>query len=311
MTGAPPLEERWKNVARMRRQATDEDQQHSNVYLYSYLMPLHNLTFTLGASGDLYDTESASTRSKDQVNPKLGLIWEPLPGTTIRAAGFKTLKRTLITDQTLEPTQIAGFNQFYDDVNGTSAWRYGTAINQKLTKDLFAGFEISKRDLEVPAQLISVTGSELLLADSEEYQGRGYLFWTPHQWLALSTEYLYDRIKNDDLVSVFFKEVETHRVPLGVGFFHPTGLSAKVRGTYYDQNGDFITKTGSPVQQGEDEFWVVDAGISYRLPKRYGLFTLGATNLFDQEFNYQETDFRNPTVQPDRVFFAQVTLALP
>jgi hypothetical protein len=55
----------------------------------------------------------------------------------------------------------------------------------------------------------------------------------------------------------------------------------------------------------------VDAGISYRLPKRYGIFTIGATNLFDRKFKYQETDIRNPTIQPDRVIFGKITLALP
>jgi hypothetical protein len=43
------------------------------------------------------------------------------PGTTLRAAAFRVLKRTLITDQTLEPTQVAGFNQFFDDANLTEA----------------------------------------------------------------------------------------------------------------------------------------------------------------------------------------------
>ena len=68
----------------------------------------------------------------------------------MRAAAFRVLKRTLITQQTLEPTQVAGFNQFFDDFNLTEAWRYGGAIDQKFTKDLFGGVEFSKRDLKVP-----------------------------------------------------------------------------------------------------------------------------------------------------------------
>ena len=58
---------------------------------------------------------------KNQANPKVGATWSLKSGTTLRAAWFKTLKRTLITDQTLEPTQVAGFNQFFDDPSATQS----------------------------------------------------------------------------------------------------------------------------------------------------------------------------------------------
>ena len=88
-------------------------------------------------------TRTRSTRS----SALPGIRW---PGTTARAAVFRVLKRTLIADQTLEPTQVAGFNQFFDDVNLTESWRYGVALDQKFTGHLFGGFEFSKRDLTVP-----------------------------------------------------------------------------------------------------------------------------------------------------------------
>ena len=74
-----------------------------------------------GTSGDFFDSDSAETPDEDQFNPKFGITWNPVPDTTLRAAAFSVLKRTLITDQTLEPTQVAGFNQFYDDENTTDA----------------------------------------------------------------------------------------------------------------------------------------------------------------------------------------------
>jgi len=72
-----------------------------------------------------------------------------------------------------------------------------------------------------------------------------------------------------------------------------------------------MRRGGGLFESDEDKFWVFDAAISYRLPKRYGFITVGATNLFDEEFNYQETDIRNPIVQPDRFIYGRVTLALP
>jgi hypothetical protein len=102
--------------------------------------------------------------------------------------------------------------------------------------------------------------------------------------------------------------VETDRVPLGISFFHPSGFSAWVTGTFVTQDGDFIRIDGTP-ESGSDEFWTVDAAISYRLSKRHGFIAVGATNLLDEEFNYYDTDERNPVLQPARRVYARVTLA--
>jgi outer membrane receptor protein involved in Fe transport len=252
------------------------------------------VTFTLGASGDFTSGDSPDTKNINQFNPKFGITWEPIPGTTLRAAVFRVLKRTLISDQTLEPTQVAGFNQFFDDNNGTKAWRYGGAIDQKFSRDIFGGVEFSKRDLEVP----NIALGEL---DWEEYLARTYLFWTPQEWLALRAEYMFERFKLEELA-----DLDTHRVPLGINFFHPSGLSTALTATYWDQDVKFADS-----RSGRDDFWTVDAALNYRLPKRYGFITVGATNLFDQKFKFFDIEFNNPIIQPSRMFFARVTLALP
>lgn len=80
--------------------------------------------------------------------------------------------------------------------------------------------------------------------------------------------------------------------------------------TYYNQSGDF-ERTRRVFESGSDDFWLVDTAINYRLPKRYGFITFGIKNLFDQEFNYYEIDYNNPTIQPDRVIYGRVTLTFP
>jgi tetratricopeptide (TPR) repeat protein len=296
----------------------DQDVNHTNVYLYSYINALKDVTFTLGASGDFYNTDSPGSESKNQFNPKFGITWNPLPATTVRAAALRAFKRTLVTNQTLEPTQVAGFNQFFDDLNSTKSWRYGAAIDQKFSASIFGGVEFSKRDVSMPFITAATTVDR---GDSKEYLGRTYLFWTPHKWLSLSAEYQYERFRNDENVAFFFKKVDTHRVPFGLKFSHPSGLSASLRATYFNQSGDFVRKGTIcclTLEPGRDNFGIVDAAISYRLPQRYGILTVGATNLFDQRFKYQDTDFLNPAVQPfrpivqpDRTVFVKLTLALP
>jgi len=290
----------------------DLDVKHINVYLYSYINVLKDLTFTLGASGDFFKTDNtAASESRDQFNPKFGITWNALPNTTLRAAAFRVFKRSLLTNQTLEPTQVAGFNQFYDDFESTDSWRYGIAVDQKFSQTIFGGVEFSKRDLKVPIQFANpFTGvTEVKRNDWHEYLARAYLFWTPHEWLALSTEYQYERFERDPNFGFGLMEATTHRVPLGLRFFHPSGLSFALKATYFHQDGDFQRKAGPCCESDTSDFWVVDSTIDYRLPKRYGFLTIGVKNLFDEKFNYQETELNNPTIQPDRTFFARLTLA--
>jgi len=294
------------------------DISHFNIYLYSYLNLLKNFTFTVGASGDFFDADEKDSDDRDidrnKFNPKFGVTWNPFSNTTLRGAVFRTFKRTLITDQTLEPTQVAGFNQFYDDANATDAWVYGAAVDHKFTQSIYGGVEYSYRDLNLPYLYQPDPASPLFAFDNsnwDEYIGRLYLYWTPYKWVALKAEYGYEKFERDDDFNAGIEEVKTHSVPLGINFFHPSGLSAGLKATYYDQDGKFIRKDTLEYENGDDKFWVLDAAINYRLPKRYGFLTVGATNLLDENFDYADTDVDNPRIQPDRTIFGKITIALP
>src|SRR2546425_4451454 len=89
-----------------------------------------------------------------------------------------------------------------------------------------------------------------------------------------------------------------------------TGVQTCALPIYFNQEGTFVLNNGN-VRSGRDDFWVVDAGISYRLPQRYGFITVGASNLFDQAFRFFDRDLKNPSIQPDRMLFVRFTLALP
>ena len=102
-------------------------------------------------------------------------------------------------------------------------------------------------------------------------------------------------------------------MPLGANYFHPNGLIGKVKATFVDQEGNFTSGPGfipgAPTEEKSDNFWLVDATIGYRLPKRRGIVSVGVTNLFDESFKFVDTDPFNPTVYPERLFFGRFTLA--
>jgi hypothetical protein len=121
----------------------------------------------------------------------------------------------------------------------------------------------------------------------------------------LSGQYLYERIESDGLADQP-QDLKTQRAPLGVKFFHPSGWGAGVTGTYVKQNG--ALNDGTEVSSS---FWLLDAALTFRLPKRYGFIAVGAANLTDKHFNFFDTDFRNPTLVPGRMAYARISLALP
>ncbi|MEW6586353.1 MAG: TonB-dependent receptor [Nitrospirota bacterium] len=308
----------------------DGEVRYNNLYLYSYLRFLKNLTITAGGSADFFDSD---TSDEDRFNPKFGLIWNISADTTFRAAIIKTFYKPLIDKQTIEPTQVAGFNQFFDDAEGTESWRYGVAVDQKFSYNIYGGVEYSWRNLKVPYMFFPVPeapppGSdtppdqapppppampvaEMREVDWDEQLGRVYMFWTPHDWVSLSAEYQFERFDRDKEFVAGIEEVKTHRIPLGVNLSHPSGISVKLSATYFKQEGKFLPQLSDPPSiPGSDRFWIVDAAVSYRLPKRFGLVTVGATNLLNKSFRYQDTDPVNPSIQPDRFIFARATFAL-
>lgn len=287
--------------------SSETDMTHANGYGYADIDLLDDLVATLGLSYDSVDRDNEDDR--DELNPKFGLTWTPIENTTVRAAVFKALKRTLVTDQTLEPTQVAGFNQFYDDINQTEFWRYGVGLDQKFSDVLFGGIELSMRDMKVPGVAVSDVG-ELLTTelDWQEYASRVYLFSVLNDRVSLRGEYIFERFERDDIGP---EELDTHRFPLGIRYFDPSGLGGFVTATYLNQDGLFAPFLGIDPRSGKDQFWLLDAGVSYRLPNRYGFVSVGATNLTDEDFRFYEVDFNNATIQPTRSLIFRITLALP
>jgi tetratricopeptide (TPR) repeat protein len=279
---------------------------HTNAYIYTNIDYPRNIILTLGAS---FDSLKEVIADRKQVNPKFGATWNLSASTTLRAAAFRAVKRTLISSQTIEPTQVAGFNQFFDDLNATDAWRYGVAIDQKLAPNLAVGAEFSRRDLRVPARALEEL-TRVEDQDETEELGRGYFYWAPSDRLALSAEYQFERFDRDprNMRPQAFVESKTHRVPLEFRVFHPSGIFSRARATFVDQEGLFKDSTGA-LMHGSDDFWVVDISLGYRLPRRQGLVTVGIRNLFDSRFNFQDSGRADPgIISPKRLILGRLTL---
>lgn len=296
---------------------------HANAYSYGYINWPENFTWTIGASGNLAK-HIFFNRDREQFNPKFGVTWNPRQGTTVRAAVFRTLAGSGISEglypgETIEPTQVAGFNQFFDDPSGTRAWRYGVGVDQKFTSSLYGGIEYSERNIEVPSitnifKFILSQVDDVAIATQKERLARAYLYWTPHPWIAFSPEYQFERIEGDEvLVSNNLATLNTHRFVLGTGLFHPSGLFAQFKPAVVFQDGRFLKETRafpqpSIFRHDDSNFFVLDAVIGYRLPKGRGIISLEIRNLFDNSIKYQESDPLNMTISPNRLVIGRVSL---
>jgi tetratricopeptide (TPR) repeat protein len=282
--------------------------EHTTLYAYSNLSLPMRVLVTIGCSADFQDS---MVDNKEQFNPKFGLTWQPAEATTVRAAVFRTLQRRMIYAQTVEPTQVAGFNQFYDDFEATDTWQYGIGLDQKLPGHAYTGVEYTYRDMDVPFMAFRPeTGSVSTEEDDwREQMGRWYLYWPVADSLALTADYFYEHLRHEQWDGPQgVRKLTTHRIVPGIRYFHPSGLTAEIAASYIDQQGDFFSFT-SGYQEKSDSFWSMDAALTYRLPRRMGLLRLEVTNLFDTDFNYLDTDLADPHIQPERQIVGSFTLS--
>jgi hypothetical protein len=294
---------------------TAEETQHLHPYVYTNIKLPNPVTWTLGVS---YDEFLNGPIEVIEISPKLGVRWDVTNALSVRAAAFRWVKPALVADRTLEPTQVSGFNQVFDDSNGDETWRRGVGIDWRLTKQLFVGAETTWRDIDVPIALFEQESA--VFETHTEKLDRVYLFWAPTSRISLSGQVIYDTFESETGILTSFSAVpeslKTFSVPVGVRYFDPSGFFAGVVLTYIDQE---IVRTPDAefigFSDGRDNFFVVDASIGWRFPKRYGIATLTARNLTDQKFFYQDDSFRafqnepstGPYV-PERQVIGRVTL---
>jgi hypothetical protein len=154
----------------------------------------------------------------------------------------------------------------------------------------------------------------VLDTDGKEKVFRAYALAAPYEVLTFSAEYQYEDLTRNADLALPYQKVKTSRVPMSVRYFHRSGFSAFVQATYLKQDGQFLTfdEMGNNVYiPGQKDFWVVDAALRYRLPRRYGFLVAGVNNLTDEKSTYQATDARNLSITPGRVVYGRVVLAFP
>jgi tetratricopeptide (TPR) repeat protein len=287
--------------------AIDSRPEHLNAYAYAtYALVSDKLYGEVGLSYD--HLKSRDSGDEHRVNPKLGLIWHPGVETTVRAAFFRVVKRKINADAGLEPTQVAGFDQYYDDNNGSKSSGGALAADFKPYATMRAGVSLSRRNVDVPL----ITGAESVeFSGYREREGGAYVHWTLGKVATLGVRIRHSRyVRTEDSVGdEGFSIVDTTQVPVSLNVFGPRGLWSSLVVTHVNQHGRFNDENFNLVD-GASRFRVVNAAVGYRFAQRRGIASIEAANLFDKSFRFQDIGLEGAQFSPRRTLRLRLSLNL-
>ena len=308
--GAHSLDYTFSGFAQPSTEGTQEI-----AYSYANIKIPDNFIWTVGLS---YESDENPFAHLNEFSPKLGVRWTINDSLSLRAAAFKTVTDGFATRQTIEPTQVAGFNQLNDFIQSTVSKHYGVGLDIRFNNQLFGGLEALRRDNEVPFGTLDVPEFYLIENNQENFYSV-YLNWLPSRRWALTAAWRYENFEDQGCIpcQLFYStpaQLKTITMPLNIQYFDPSGFFAGLGLVYVNQDIQLIdpgSLTFLPTKS--EEFALVNAGLGYRLPKRQGIIALEARNLFDRQFYFQDYSFQtgeptNPLYIPERTLVGRFVL---
>lgn len=287
---------------------------HNLVFTYGAFDPVARVSLLWGLSHDRYDSGPIAVH---RTSPKLGVVWRLANGLSLRAAAFSTVKGSAGKEQTVEPTQFAGFNQLFDDPSGTRSRRVALGLDHHPAGPARWGMELSRRRLVVPilgASPILGCGGPVCELQWTETLHRLYVDARLGTRWAASASLDYESQTLDSAAgSVNLPiDIRTWQLPLRLAHFRPGGWSAygEVRGVRQHAAASSFA-TGARVE-GSEQFWLANVGLRYRLAGGLAAIRLDVNNLFDRDFRFQylfvSDNPRVPLFRPGRTVMARVEI---
>jgi len=251
---------------------------HDLGYIYSILNLSDSLRLSLGGSYDQHKTRGFYI---SKFNPKVGFNWTVNTNTILNLAYFETVKRPLLIQQVIEPSQINGFTQFYDERNGSTANNLALSADVKNSK-LSYGASALRRNVRIPQfESNAFTNTQ----PRRETRFHAYINWLASTNWSFSLAPEKETFNNQDTGPS--RLYSTH-VPLTAKYHSPNGVSTSYTLNYVRQE---VTLSSGSYNQTREDFISADLHLNFKLDKRLGQIGISVTNLFEQNFNYQDLNF--------------------
>ena len=310
------------------KQQGEGDERFESIYGYAKIRELGPVELTAGLAAEGVESPVGLLPPRDSfmltsdagfyrwhLSPKFGATATFESGTTVRAAVFSRMASSIGRLQTLEPTQVSGFNQFHEDVGGTRSWNYGVGVDQKFSI-VFFGASWLRRDRTIPEATCPApdpfsgcsgqAGTLVVDRTSNDDLASAYVNVLAGKRVAISVDWDLDKRKFDTTtmspLALFQDRFETQRIRPQVRVFLPIGFYASVAGSRYHQEVDQFDDLTSSVRTTQSaKFWTVDAAVGWRLPRRLGSVSLEGANLLDEQFGFYEQSLQENLIPTRRV----------
>jgi len=247
------------------------DSSSQNIYFYTYLKPLNFIDLTLGLSHETYIENSTTI---ENVNPKIGMKVLLADKTILNIAYISSLKRNLVAKQTIEPTQISGFNQIYDDINGSKINNYSISIGYQHSQNLYSELSSNARNINFPI----FSGNKAVFHDVKENTSSAYLYYNFNSKTSLSFEYLNENFENK---SISPRKLNNQYIRFGFKYLFNNKVSTYILVQKVEQKYRELTAV-----ENNDKFIIVNATIEYLLSNRNGSIITGVKNMFYERFDF-------------------------
>ncbi len=296
----------FPGIDRQLRSESTPDLTSQDIYLYPTLHLTKMLDLNLGVSYTNIEVEDRvvlpyldTTTDQSRWNPKVGTTVYLTPDLTWRSAYFEGLRKSALEDTgTLEPTLVGGFNQIFNDFSGARSRTYATGLDYKIAKKTYMGVERSHRDVIEADNLArttysldfdSLTQSTTTTLDDKFEDHFNQDFLSGYLYQVFSKRWVgtvdYDWFKSELTDPDVYQDLKLHRSRFTLRYFDPSGWFSFATATWREQNrdGSFF------VEDGNSQFWIVDTGVGYRFPSRKGSIVFKCNNIFDKQFDYDQS----------------------
>ncbi|MGQ7844469.1 hypothetical protein ACUNV4_08340 [Granulosicoccus sp. 3-233] len=289
------------------------DVRESSLYAYWYKPVYDGLDTRLDALLGLSIDRGSGRRGRDgeSLNPKLGLSWKR-HGTRVRLTAARTVKRTLISRRSLEPSQVMGFSQTLDqpwvDHSRLLAWGVDHSFARRRASAIGrtrVGVEYSHRQ--------TVVASEAVRKPQSVEQELKMFLYIPWSATALSMEWSVSDWAWREAIGLPTNEIKTrqrsvgltHRLDLGLKQFLSDSLSLSAVARWRAQDGRFYNFSSNFYREGVSRFLTFDALFEWRLSglSQTGFRTrlsIGVENVLDERFRFEDEDPLDPRVAYER-----------
>ena len=272
----------------------------SSAYVYADWAATEDILWTAGVSFDDHkDPNEGSSVEFSRFNPKLGVQWQITPRVLLRAAHIRTTKHQLAVEETIEPTQVAGFAQFFDDFNRTQADMNAVALDLRPTDNTFGTISYSKRDIDFIESTTWI--------DEENFRAV-FSALLSDEWTA---QLGYVRQRDRTTTPSRF-DLITQSIPLTVTYHAANGFFGELNWTAFDQEKH--PSGGNTIQT---RFHAVDLMAGYSWNRNKNRVRVGVNDLLDKIDVYEDDRFKTndalnvhrPFV-PGRSVWASIEIAI-